>query len=320
MAMTDPPITRWFGADEKHRRPASRYWLIDPLVGFYNTTLHFGMRLLSIDACSNLGAFLSLYSPFVFRDSDARARRVWAKLRPDESAPASVDAAMRRLWRCVGRTMAEFSVVHRLWDAGRISVEGVDNLKAARGAGRSILLAPLHLGNWEAAMAAVVKVGFAGSGIYLPLDNRFDTRLAVKTRHRYGAELVPAGPNALKHALRVLRGSGNVFAILIDEFVRDRVQAPAFGRALKPESNIGYVARLASMTDAAVIPVYCVRLNDSARFKVCFLPPVDIVHTGNRDADVIENAGRINAIIEPIIRRHLDQWYFLLDLDLDAKE
>jgi len=318
MDNTVPPL-HWLLADAERRQRARKYWIVDPLVGVYNTILHHGMRMLSIDACSNLGAFLSFYSPFFFRESDTRARKAWIRLRPQEADRASVDAAMRRLWRCISRTMAEYSVIDRFWDDGRISVEGTEYLDAARAAGKPLLIAPVHLGNWEIGLVSAKHLGLSGSGIYVPLENRFDMRLAIKTRTRYEQGQVPAffGPGVLLTALNELRENGGPFVIYVDELARGRVQAPAFGRPLRIDGNIGYVARLAAMTGAALIPAYCERLNDSAHFKLRFLPPIEMAQTGKAKADAAVNATRINAVIEPIIRKHLDQWYFLLDLEFD---
>jgi Kdo2-lipid IVA lauroyltransferase/acyltransferase len=318
MTRAAPPL-RWLFADAPRRAQAWRYWCVDTAAGLYNAGLHHAMRALPIDACSSVGAFFTLYSPRLYRASDARARRAWCRLRPDEAAPAAVDAAMKRLWRCVNRTMAEFSVLHRLWDAGRISVTGLEHLAAARAAGRPLLVAVLHLGNWETVLIAGIRSGFPGSGIYLPLDNRFDRHLATRARDRYRGGQIPAGPGALRAALQVLREKREPFVIFIDELARGRVQAPLFGRAPRADSNIAYAARLAAMTGAALIPAYCRRLGDEARFAVEFLPPVEIVTGADHDAPLAANVARINAAIEPVIRDHLDQWYFLLDLDLGAE-
>lgn len=311
------PPPYWLLLDAERRARAWRYWGVDTAVGLYNSALHYLMRALPIDACSDLGAFLAFYSPFVYRASDTRARKAWARLRPADSDPAAVDAAMRRLWRCVGRTMAEFSVLHRLWRAGRIAVTGIEHLEAARAAGRPLLVAALHLGNWETVLVAGINRGFRGSGIYLPLENRFDLRLARAARDRYRGGQVAAGPGALRAALRLLRTGREPFVIFVDELARGRVQAPAFGRRLRRDSNIAYAARLAAMTDAALIPAYCVRLGEAARFEIRILPPVAMIAAGDRETALAANLERINAVIEPVVRAHLDQWYFLLDLEFE---
>ena len=94
-----------------------------------------------------------------YAELDARARENLKQIRPEQSDPASIDATMSRLWRSVARTRAELSVLDRLWRAGRIAVEGVEYMDAARAAGRPILGVVLHLGNWEAMGVASVSLG-----------------------------------------------------------------------------------------------------------------------------------------------------------------
>ena len=201
--------------------------------------------------------------------------------------------------------------------AGRIEVSDIGHLDRARRQGKPILVTPVHLGNWEIVLVAGIACGHHGSGIYEPPKNRFEHRIANVVRARYGARFVAAGPNSVREAVRDLKARKGPFIVYIDEFIRGRVQAPSFGRELRPDANIAYAVRLAAMTDAVLIPAYCLRLNDSARFKVQFLPPLDLVCTGDRAADIAENVKRLDNVIEPIIRAHLDQWYFVLDFEFN---
>ncbi|HWB47706.1 MAG TPA: lysophospholipid acyltransferase family protein [Stellaceae bacterium] len=310
-------------ADPRNRlRQFVQYWMLDPAMGLLNTTIHESLKLLSIDGCSAFGAFISPFSAKRFPISDARARRLWQRLRPEAADPVSTDAAMRRLWRSVSRTMCEFSVLHRLWPAGRVAVDGVEHLEAVRRAGKPMIIAGLHLGNWETIPATGIALGYPGSGFYWPLENRFDTRIAVRARERYGAVLFPASPQAMRPAMKAaiaaLNANKGPFVIFIDECIDEHVFAPAFGRPLKPEGNIANVAWLAWTTGAEVLPAYCVRIDDSARFRITVLPPVALARGGDRRGDLVTNIARINAVIEPVIREHLDQWYYALDLELDG--
>ncbi len=216
-----------------------------------------------------------------------------------------------------GRTMHEYSILDRLWAAGRIEVSDIEHLDRARDQGRPILVAPIHLGNWEIVLVAGIALGHCGSGIYEPPENRFEHRIANMVRARYGARFVAAGRNSSREAVRELKARKGPFIVYIDEFIRGRVQAPSFGRPLRTDANIAYAIRLAALTDAVVIPAYCLRIDDSARFKVQFLPPLQLARTGDRKADIAENIRQLDAVIAPIIRAHLDQWYFLLDLEFD---
>jgi KDO2-lipid IV(A) lauroyltransferase len=224
---------------------------------------------------------------------------------------------MNRLWRNVGRTMHEYAVLDRLWAAGRIKVFDMEHLDRARDRGQPILVATVHLGNWETVLVAGISSGHCGSGIYEPLKNRFEDRIAMEVRTGYGARFVAAGANSLRTALRELKSRRGPFIVYVDEFVRNRVQAPLFGRALRTDSNIVYAVRLAMMTGAALIPAYSVRVGDRANFEAHFLPPIDLTASADREADVVENARRLDAVLAPIIQAHLDQWYFALDFEFD---
>jgi KDO2-lipid IV(A) lauroyltransferase len=248
-----------------------------------------------------------------YPDSDRRARKVFKRLRPEAADPAWLDAAMNRLWLNIGRTMAEYSVLDRLWGAGRIEVEGVEHFNAAKASGKPRIIIGLHLGNWEVIGPALIQTGHPVNVVYLRPDSEFEHQIVRKVRFRYGVRLVTPTPNSPREAIRILQKNEEAFGIYVDELARDRVHAPAFGRPLRNMGNIAYVARLALMTGAMVLPIYAVRVGDRAQFKVTFLPPLDMVDTGDRDADVMANIARIDALIDPIVKAHLDQWYYVLD-------
>jgi Kdo2-lipid IVA lauroyltransferase/acyltransferase len=313
-----PPPLRWLFGDADQRRIAGRYWLRDPVVGAAETVLHYAMRAMPIDMCSYSGAAMTSLTRRLYPESEARARKAWVALRPEAADAHSVDAAMDRLWRNVGRTMHEYSVIDRLWAAGRIEVSGIEHLHEARDQGKPILVAPIHLGNWEIVLVTGIACGHCGSGIYEPPQNRFEHRIANRVRARYGARLVAAGAHSVREAVRELRSRRGPFIVYVDEFIRGRVQAPSFGRPLRLDANIAYAVRLGVLTGAAVIPAYCLRIGDNARFKVQFLPPLVLAETGDRKGDIAENMNRLDAAIAPVIQAHLDQWYFAMDFEFDS--
>jgi KDO2-lipid IV(A) lauroyltransferase len=158
-------------------------------------------------------------------------------------------------------------------------------------------------------------MGHPGAGFYEPPVNRFDDRIARQVRQRYGGTVVFPSYLSAATAHRVLTETPDGFLIYVDEVFRGRIAAPALGRPLRIEGNIANVAKLARLTGAAVIPCYCLRLADSARFKLVLLPVVPIVHSDNRKADLLANVTAINAAVEPVIRAHADQWYYALDFE-----
>lgn len=310
-----PPV-RWLFAAGEARQRAWQYWISDTAVGIRNTSVHHALRAFSIDGCSNFGSVMSRLVPWRFPEGDQQSRRNFRLLRPEASDPAWLDAAMRRLWDNSARTMAEFSVLHRLWDAGHIHVDGIEHALEAKRRGRPLLVAGIHLGNWELIGVIGIRNGINGAGIYMPPENRFEHRIAVSVRRRFGGEPIPPSPATMIEARRVILEERNALVIYVDEFTRNRVQAPAFGRTIEPSTNIEYIVRLGLATDAAIIPAYCLRVHGTARFRCKVHAPLDYIRTGDVDADIAANVAQLNAIIEPVIRENLDQWFYLPDLDL----
>lgn len=313
----DAPPFGWIFDTGERRRQAFRYWVADTTLGLLNTGLHYGLRLLPISACSALGGMMGAFAKYRYRESDVRARKAWKRLRPDEADEASTDAAMKRLWRNVGRTMAEFSVLDRLWPSGRIAVTGLEHLDAARATGRPLMFLGLHLGNWETIPVALLAQGLRGASIYIVPDNRFDHAVANRARDRIGGAYIKAGRNAAFEAIKFIRRKKQCVLMYVDELARDRVWAPAFGRPLRAEGNIAYIQRLARVAGAIIVPLYSTRVHGQARFEVTILPPLKLIDTGERDADIMANVAMIDATIDPIIRAHLDQWYYVLDFEFD---
>jgi KDO2-lipid IV(A) lauroyltransferase len=310
-----PPLS-WLFDKRERRVQAVRYWFRDPVVGAINFCIYYGVRLLPIDVASAIGARLGAFAKYRYPDSDARARKLWRRVRASEAD--KTDEAVRRLWRNVGRTMVEFAVLDRLWDAGRIAVVGKENLDAARATGRPLIGLGLHLGNWETIGVAMLRLGMQGGSIYVPPDNRFDHIIANRARRKIARDgAILARPNAAAEAFILLTRQKKQVVLYADELARGRVWGPAFGRPLRVNGNIGNAVRLARLAKALIVPLYSVRLGERAQFQVNVLPAIDLIKTERREDLVMTNIAAIDALIEPIVRDHLDQWFFGLDFDFD---
>jgi KDO2-lipid IV(A) lauroyltransferase len=286
-------------------------------MGLLNSGIHYGLRYAPIEFCSYLGSLMGALGRKRMPDKDELARQAWLRLRPHESDPAAVEANLQRLWRNIGRTLAEFSVLERLWSQDRIEIAGAEHLSTPRAAGKRVIVVAVHLGNWEAIGRALIGLGYKGAAIYEVPENRFEHRIVQNFRKRYGGELVPQGSAGARAAYRTLYEMDGLL-LSIDEIVDGFVIAPAFGRPLPRHGNLAFVAKLAALAEAEVVPAYCVRLGDRVQFKVTFLPPLQLARTGNRQADLATNMAMINAVFEPLIQAHLDQWYYANAIKFDG--
>lgn len=313
MAEAPPPLSAVWGGAEA-RAAWRRYWLRDTISGLSDTALHHGLKALPVGLCSMLGWWLGQRFGARHRAWQARALHNLRRLRPDLD-DAGAARAVRRMWGHVGSTMAEFSVLPRIWGSDRVAVEGLGHLEAARATGRPRIAAALHLGNWEIVGPTLLALGENGLDVYQPPRNRFERRIADRVRRRFADHLLPPGRGTARRLYRALVEEKRGVVLYVDEFQDRRVHAPFFGRPLRLDGNLARVVRLALMADAVVIPAYCLR-EGHGRFCVHILPPVRLGPRTDRSA-IARGVAQLDSIIAAVVRRHIEQWFMLHDLVLD---
>jgi Kdo2-lipid IVA lauroyltransferase/acyltransferase len=300
-AVLRPRLRRW-----------RRYWVRDPLFGALYYALHYGCRLLPIDWCSGLGGWLgALNWRYRYKGLRARIESLYVTLSGGPPSAEKAQQASRRLFENLGRVMLEFSILDRLWPAGRIDIVGGEHLVAARAAGTPVVVMGLHLGNWEVIGPTIVALGFYGAkGFYLPPPSRFDEKLLVRARERYGAILFRPGIAGTRMAQRHLVEDRGILLFYGDEERRGHVSAPLFGRPIPARSNLVTIVRLAWASGAVIIPAHAERL-DGARFRVTYQPPVDLAPEASGSLE--DNVHRLDRIITPIVLGQLHHWYMLTE-------
>ncbi|HEV7257952.1 MAG TPA: hypothetical protein VGN82_09230 [Bosea sp. (in: a-proteobacteria)] len=269
--------------------------------------LHRLLRRLPISFVSDLGARLAwlkirFIDPAVARKARANIRRHFPDM-PD----AEVEKLVWRFVANVGRLMAEFSVVDRFAAADRMEFVGVEAPQANVGKMPTIALC-LHLGNWEVLASAMQMIGVPIASISEVPENAAHRDIAEATRGNFDVNVLTPDRNGALRALSILKANG-VVAVFPDEKRGNTMMAPLFGRPPHITGNLALVAKLARRTGAQLVVVYCERLED-VRFRLHFEGPF---HMPPGSDGPLSDVAFLNGQIEPIILRHLDQWYYLDD-------
>jgi KDO2-lipid IV(A) lauroyltransferase len=305
-----PPPWRW-----DQRRALWRHWVRDPAWGLLDYSAHHLMRLLPSQAVSSIGATLGHH--LGRRRPADRARALLRHLRP-EAGNAEIERLLDAHWVHIGRCFAEFSAQYRFLSEDRIEIEGREVIDSLRQAGRPIIVAGLHVGNWEMVHLGLAKVGLPFHAIFQRLPNRFRMRIAFRMRNlgRRFADAPISNPilptlDAAFHAHRLLADGHSALLYYVDEYWEGRVHAPRFGRAPKPDGNIMRAVRLAAHTGAAIVPCYALRIAEGPRFRLNFLPPVDVGPPGRGRQGMLDDMALLDAAIEPVVRAHPEQWFML---------
>ncbi len=178
-----------------------------------------------------------------------------------------------------------------------------ESIEISKKAGGAIFITG-HIGNWELCSLITVRKGLPFCAVARPLPNGFLDDYVTKLRESCGQVIVKKR-GALKGMVKQLR-SGGAVAFLIDQNARKHgVMVKFMGHNA---STIPSVASLAMKMKVPVIPGACMRVGNGFRFKLVCMPPVQIVDTGDRGADLIANTQRMNDAVEELVRRDPRQW------------
>ena len=75
-----------------------------------------------------------------------------------------------------------------------------------------------------------------------------------------------------------------------------------------PACTASGLARIALRTDAAVVPGFTVWDPALGKYRLRFDPAINLIRTGNDDADALANTALFTKIIEDYVRKYPDQW------------
>jgi Kdo2-lipid IVA lauroyltransferase/acyltransferase len=183
-----------------------------------------------------------------------------------------------------------------------IAYEGLEHYTAAKQAGRGVLVATAHLGNWELSAFAHALMTEPMNVMARPLDNRLIDRLVEERRTRSGNRLI-FKRDAARAVLKALRNNEAV-GVLIDQNTSENegVFVDFFGAQACAGS--GFV-KLAYRSQAPVIPGFALWDHEKKRYVLRFFPAIEL--TGDERADT----QRIHSFLERTIRDYPDQWMWI---------
>ena len=181
---------------------------------------------------------------------------------------------------------------------------GLQNYNAASARGKGILYLTGHFSSWELLPSAHALHGYPLSFITRPLDNSLLERYLLNLRESKGNQVLNK-KNSARQILKNLKSHGTA-GILMDQntSLQEGIFADFFGI---PAATTTGIAFFALHTDAPVLPGYLTPMQNG-RYTIKFLPPVDIIRTGDQTRDLELNTRRFNQILENIIREQPESW------------
>lgn len=187
---------------------------------------------------------------------------------------------------------------------GRVRFQGMENLAAALAEGKGVVLATAHAGNWELQGAALAQAGFPLAVVVQRQKNAAMDQFINEYRALAGMRVLYK--QQVLEMVRALR-DGMVLGLLMDQDAhRDGVFVDFFGR---PASTPAGAAVLARLTGAPIVPSFITSHGYGAH-TVIVHPPLHVVKTADKDADIFRVTQHLTKIIEEHVRQHPEEWFW----------
>jgi KDO2-lipid IV(A) lauroyltransferase len=228
-----------------------------------------------------------------------------------EASDQAVRRAAREVFRNATRYYADmFHVPHmdkQSFMKHSLQIDGLEHLAAAQDAGRGAVVASAHFGNPEMAVQGLSGKDFQFYALTEPLQPEQLSEFTHWLRSHHGHEYRTVGFGAIKEAIRRLKNGGLV-AILIDRDVNG-TGVPMMFCGAEARIPLGAV-ELALRTGADLIPCWTWRA-PGYTFRARVDPPLELIRTGDFDADARANTRRLLALFECELRKDPGQWAVL---------
>lgn len=214
----------------------------------------------------------------------------------------------RQAMRSLGKTMVDF-LRYSQYDKSQLlsfckRVEGFEHFeKALQESQGGIIGLSCHLGSWEYSGAWFAASGFHLAAVSKEQPDHELTKLMLKLRRGVGIEHIPKTKKGTKAIIEALN-SKKILGLLSDQNGGSSgIFIPFFG---KLASTVRGPAKLAMKKKLPVLLM--VALWEGYDYVIHIEPPIEIISTGDEEADLYENTRRCQAEIEKMVRKYPEQW------------
>jgi Kdo2-lipid IVA lauroyltransferase/acyltransferase len=219
----------------------------------------------------------------------------------DARHQAIIDGVFRSMARLLV-SFAKFPSIRRDNLQRWIRPEGYEHFENALRAGRGVLFATAHLGNWELSAYAHALLASPMNVVVRPLDNPIIDALIERRRALSGNRIL--WKKDFARAILKALAANEAVGILIDQnaSLEASVFIDFFG---VPASAATSFARFAAHSGAAVIPGFALWSEEERRYVLRFYPALPITGDLARDTQALQSQ------LEAVIRAYPDQWLWV---------
>ncbi|MBO6637218.1 MAG: lipid A biosynthesis lauroyl acyltransferase [Roseitalea sp.] len=300
-----PAQTRLLKLTQKVKR--ARYWIEAHLTFAVLAALN----LLPADAAINtLAALAARLGPLLPRQKVVlnNLARAMPELSNEEHR-----AIARRMWGNMGRQVAEYVVLDKLFDFdpetdadSRIEVRGKDIFLRIHAAGKPVIFFTGHTGNFELLPICAATFDLEVTALFRPPNNPYVAKRVLAARTTTMGQLVPSKTGAAAGLARALSDGKSVGVLVDQKFHRGRL-GTFFGRPVRTNPLL---PKLVRQFGCDVHPARCVRLPGN-RFRLELEEAIALPRDGEGRIDVDASTQMLNDVVERWVREYPDQWMWM---------
>ncbi|MEO0773574.1 MAG: lysophospholipid acyltransferase family protein [Pseudomonadota bacterium] len=178
---------------------------------------------------------------------------------------------------------------------------GMKILQDAEAEGRPCVLMSAHLGNFNAARVGMLDNGITTAGyLYRNMSNRTFNAHYVEAMGAVSQPMFEQSRRGMMQMIKHLK-EGKALGILGDLNVHDGLPLDYFG---KPALTSVSGPELALKYNAPLVPVWGIRAENGIDFEIIFEDAIP-------HSDPLTMAREFNVRLEAMVRKHMDQWFWI---------
>jgi len=228
-----------------------------------------------------------------------------------EKSEADRARILRAEFTSLGRQLAEvchFPKYTRENVEQVVVYDGLENYERAHARGKGVLFLTAHFGGWELSAFTHSLHGHWMHVVVRAMDNVYLDRLIRQYRTMHGNQIVEK--DDFVRGLLAAMNAGEVVGILMDTNMTppQGIFVDFFGI---PACTASGLARIALRTDAAVVPTFTIWDAQLKKYRLRFDPAVELMRTGDIEADIQANTQKFTTVIEEYVRKYPEQWLWV---------
>ena len=226
-------------------------------------------------------------------------------------SPQTRKGILRSVYVHLAWQLVEFCRMPRYTSANTrnwIRTEGLEHYLAAKAKGKGVLIVTGHLGAWELSSFYHSMMGHPMGMVIRRLDNRKLDAYVNRIRCMHGNYVLHK--DDFGRGLLTAMHKGGTVGILMDTNMTPPQGAfvDFFGIPACTATGLSHVAR---RTGAAALPGFMLWDPSARQYVLQFGPEIDLPHTQDVAADILEGTQRCTSAVENSVRRAPGQWLWI---------